>query len=221
MAAPLIRLENVSFSYKPGRPVLTGASLDIREGERVALTGCNGAGKTTCLHLMVGLLRPESGRIEAFGAERKVEKDFLDVRARAGLLFQDAEDQLFCPRVVEDVAFGPLNLGLSAPEAKAVVSETLAMLGLGGFENRITHHLSAGEKRLVSLAAVLAMKPDLLLLDEPTAALDEKALAQVTGVLKGLTCAMLIVSHDPAFLSALATRSVALRDGAFSDTPAP
>ena len=186
-------------------------------GERVCLAGGNGAGKTTLMHIMVGLLRPFTGQIVAFDRERKEEADFREVRARAGLLFQDPDDQLFCPTVAEDVAFGPLNLGKKPDEAMKIVERTLAALDLSGFEDRITHKLSGGEKRLVTLATVLAMEPDVLLLDEPTNALDERAHQRLVEILLALPQAMVIVSHDRQFRERLATREVALDGGLIDD----
>jgi cobalt/nickel transport system ATP-binding protein len=183
----------------------------------LVIEGPNGAGKTTLLHLVVGLLRPAAGRIVAFGRERRQERDFHEVRARAGLLFQDADDQLFCPTVLEDVAFGPINLGRTPAQAREIAEATLVAVGLDGFGPRITHRLSGGEKRLATLACVLAMRPDALLLDEPTTGLDERAEAALTRLLLDLPQAMLIVSHDRAFRDRLATRRVKLRDGRLDD----
>lgn len=135
------------------------------------------------------------------------------MRARAGLLFQDADDQLFCPTVGEDVAFGPLNLGRSRAQARALVSQTLARVGLSGFEDRVTHKLSGGQKRLVTLAAVLAMEPQLLLLDEPSNALDEDARERLLAILAELPQAMVIISHDQDLVDRLATRRVVLKQG--------
>jgi len=212
MSEVLIRLRNVSFSYDPERPVLDGVNFELKSGERIGLVGSNGSGKTTLLHLIVGLLRPTTGQIEAFGRPRREEKDFLEVRRRAGLLFQDSEDQLFCPTVAEDVAFGPLNLGKSHDEALAIVAETLQSLRLAGYEDRITYKLSVGEKRLVSLATVLAMRPDVLLLDEPTSGLDEDAEERITAILKGLSLSMIVVSHDHTFLNSVTESTAYLRD---------
>lgn len=214
---PFFRLDGISFAYDHAHPVLAGACFRLAPGEKVALTGPNGAGKTTLFHLMVGLLKPSSGTIEAFGAPRRTEREFKEVRARAGILFQDSDDQLFCPTVAEDVAFGPLNLGQSPADARMIVGQTLEMLGLNGFETRITHTLSGGQKRLVALATVLAMRPDVLLLDEPTNALDEATEARLTEILLGLPQAMVIISHDRAFLDRIATRRVRLDHGRLSD----
>ena len=201
---------------RAGRVVLDRISLGLEAGERLALVGANGAGKTTLLRTLVGLERPTRGRIVAFGAERRVEKDFREVRALAGYLFQDPDDQLFSPTVIEDVAFGPLNLGLAPADAVARAEATLARLGLSALARRITHRLSGGEKRLVALAGVLAMEPRVLLLDEPTNALDERHLARLSEILAGLDVAMVIVSHDRSFLEHHATRAVLLKDGRLS-----
>jgi cobalt/nickel transport system ATP-binding protein len=198
---------------RAGRPVLTGVTLRLDPGERLALVGANGAGKTTLLRTLVGLETPRAGRLVAFGRERASEKDFHEVRARAGFLFQDPDDQLFSPTVLEDVAFGPLNLGLAPAAAEARARATLDRLGLAPLAPRITHRLSGGEKRLVSLATVLAMEPQALLLDEPTNALDESHRERLIAILAGLDVAMVIVSHDRLFLERLATRAVLLKDG--------
>jgi cobalt/nickel transport system ATP-binding protein len=212
MNDPLLELRGLAFGY-PGRSVLAGADFVLRAGDRVALVGPNGAGKSTLLHLLVGLHRPQAGEVVAFGGVRRVESDFREVRARVGLLFQEADDQLFCPTVLEDVAFGPLNLGRGPAEARADAEQTLAVLGLAGFAERVTHRLSTGERRLVALATVLAMHPEVLLLDEPTSGLDEATEARMTEHLAGLSQAMVIVSHDRAFLGRLANRALLLSDG--------
>lgn len=196
----LIELENIGFSYPDGRRVLEGVCLELREGERVGLVGPNGSGKTTLFHIVMGLLKPDAGRIRIFGRERREEKDFHEVRQRIGLLFQDADDQLFSPTVLEDVAFGPLNQGRTVGEARRIAGETLDVLGLHGFEDRITHKLSGGEKRLVSLATVLAMKPVVLLLDEPTTGLDGKTTEKLVRVLHDIDMACVFISHDMDFL---------------------
>lgn len=213
MSDPLIKLEAVKFSYDSDRAVLSGVDLALYEGERLALIGPVGCGKTTVLHLIVGLVKPSSGIITAFGRVRREEADFHEVRRRAGLVFQDADDQLFCPTVLEDVAFGPLNLGRTREEAMATSSETLKLLGLDGFEDRVTYDLSGGEKRLVAIATVLAMQPDVLLLDEPTSGLDEESKNLVSNVLAGLPQAMIIVSHEHEFVRNLTTRTAFLAGG--------
>lgn len=197
---PLIRLRGIEFSY-PGREVLKGLDFALWRGNRVGITGPNGSGKTTLLHIMMGLLKPQAGEVEVFGQQRRQESDFKEVRRKVGLLFQDPDDQLFCPTVAEDVAFGPLNLGKKHPEAWKIVRETLRAVGLEGFEGRLTHTLSGGEKRLASLASVLAMGPEVLLLDEPTAGLDEETTERVLRVLAESDLTYLIVTHDKEVLS--------------------
>ncbi len=213
MNEPLVELRDVDFAYDPARPVLTCCNFALCRGERVALAGTNGSGKTTLLQLIVGLLRPQRGRIAAFGCDRAVEADFHDVRRRVGLLFQDADDQLFCPSVAEDVAFGPLNLGKPREEVRRIVATTLDSLGLAGYEHRITYHLSGGERRLVALATVLAMQPDVLLLDEPNGELDDAAVDRLISILTGLPQAMIVVSHSRDFWEKVTTSSVELREG--------
>lgn len=157
--------------------------------------------------------RPCSGTVTVFGQQRVEEADFHEVRRRVGLVFQDADDQLFCPTVAEDVAFGPLNLGKTRDEALAIVDKVLGDLDLMHLKNRITHKLSGGEKRLVTLATVLAMEPEVLLLDEPTNALDTKNEARLLEILRALPQAILLVSHSPAFRLELAPDELDLRDG--------
>ena len=209
----LFDLTGIRFAY-PGRPpVLNGLNLRLDEGERIALTGPNGAGKSTLLHIMVGLLRPQAGTVVAFGAPRRNEREFHEVRRRAGLVFQDPDDQLFCPTVAEDIAFGPLNLGRSTAEVLEIVDRTLARLDLSHLRDRVTHKLSGGEKRLVSLATVLAMEPDVLLLDEPGNGLDEKTRGRLVRILSELPHALVVISHDASFRRAVTSHQYRLHDG--------
>jgi cobalt/nickel transport system ATP-binding protein len=197
----LIRLENISYHYPGGKPVLKDLSFQLGEHERIGLIGPNGSGKTTFFHIIMGLLKPSAGRIALFGREMRDERDFRTVRQKIGMLFQDADDQLFSPTVLEDVAFGPLNLGKTVREAKTIAVETLKSLGLHGFESRITHKLSGGEKKLVALATVLAMKPRLLLLDEPTTGLDSETTERITAILKAIHVSYIFISHNMDFIS--------------------
>jgi cobalt/nickel transport system ATP-binding protein len=198
----LISLENISFGYeKSGGPVLESVSFRLHDKERVGLVGPNGSGKTTLFLIIMGLLKPTSGKIVIFGREMRDEKDFGPVRQKIGLLFQDADDQLFSPTVLEDVAFGPLNQGKSVHEARGIAMETLNALGLEGFHDRITYKLSGGEKKLVSLATVLAMKPKVLLLDEPTTGLDSETTERIVEILCGIDISYIFISHDMDFIS--------------------
>ncbi len=208
----LLDLSGISIR-RSGRLVLDRVDLQLETGDRLALAGANGAGKTTLLRTIVGLETPEAGEIIAFGRHRHDEDDFRDLRLRVGFLFQDSDDQLFAPTVIEDVAFGPLNLGFTPTQAIERAQAVLADLDLQPLERRVTHHLSGGEKRLVALAGVLAMDPDVLLLDEPTNALDEAHLARLTTILAELPVAMILVSHDAHFLATLSTRAVLLENG--------
>lgn len=221
MSEPLVRLRGVSFSYTRDRPVLAGIDFELYAGQRVALVGPNGSGKSTLLAMIVGLLYPSAGSVEVLGKPRRREADFHEVRRRVGLLFQDVDDQLFCPTVAEDVAFGPLNLGVPRSGVREIVVQTLQSLGLSGYERRITYKLSGGEKRLVALATVLAMQPQVLLLDEPTAGLDERSASRVEEVLSGLPQAMVLVSHHREFLGRLATDWLSLEHGQLHPCPAP
>ncbi|WP_419741031.1 energy-coupling factor ABC transporter ATP-binding protein [Ruegeria sp.] len=209
----LIALDDICFAYHGQDPVLNGASLQLEAGQRLSLTGPNGAGKSTLLRITLGLQRPSSGTVTVFGKPRQVEADFHDVRRQIGLVFQDPDDQLFCPTVAEDIAFGPLNLGKTRDEALAIVDRVLGDLDLMHLKERTTHKLSGGEKRLITLATVLAMEPQALLLDEPTNALDTKNEARLLEILQSLPQAILLVSHSPAFRDALAPDRLELRDG--------
>ena len=201
MSEPLIELINITYAY-PGspQPVFQDYNFQLLPDNHVGLTGPNGCGKTTMLHLIMGLLRPQAGSIMIFGEEVKKEQDFVKVRQKVGLLMQNPDDQLFCPTVLEDVAFGPLNQGKKPSEAVRIARETMEQLGLAGFEDRVTYKLSGGEKKLVSLATVLAMQPRLLLLDEPTTGLDEATRHRLIHILQDLDIAYMIVSHEPEFL---------------------
>lgn len=212
-SAAILRLENISFSYPGQDRVLDNLCLEINKGDRIGLMGPNGSGKTTLFHIIMGLLTPSSGTIEFFGKPVKTEKDFRKVYKKVGLLFQDADDQLFSPTVLEDVAFGPLNLGKSKREARNIAQNTLERLGIAHFENRVTHKLSGGEKRLVALATVLSMEPELLLLDEPSTGLDKKTKAILVEVLNRLELSYILISHENNFMSQIANDMFMVENG--------
>ncbi len=211
---PLIRLSGVSYRY-PGADtnVIDNLDFQLYPGDRTGVMAPNGSGKTTLFYLLMGLLKPSDGLIEIFGKPAETEKDFEQIRRRIGLLFQDADDQLFSPTVLEDVAFGPLNLGKNQEEARDIAMKTLNELGLDGYENKITFKLSGGEKRLVSLATVLAMEPDVLLLDEPSTGLDEKTKARLVNVLLNLDLSYILISHETSFLYDLTDSVYTMRQG--------
>lgn len=199
---PIIDLKGVTFGYSDGPLVLNHLDFTLCPGERIGIMAPNGSGKTTLFHLIMGLVKPLSGQVSVFGRALREEKDFAEVRRRIGLLFQDPDDQLFSPTVLEDVAFGPLNLGKTQAEAAAIARRTLAFLELNGFEDRITFKLSGGEKRLVSLATVLAMEPEVLLLDEPESGLDAHTRARLIEILPSLDLSYILISHELDFLTA-------------------
>lgn len=197
----IIQLENIGFSYTGGGSVLDNLCFTLKEGEKLGLIGQNGSGKTTFLQIIMGLIKPSSGTIRAFGKLIETKEDFFEIRRKIGFLFQNADDQLFCPTVLEDIAFGPLNLGKSPAEARKMAMQTLERLNLKGFEERVTHKLSGGEKKLVALATVLVMQPKALLLDEPTTGLDEDTNIRIIALLNSLDISYVIVSHEYDFLA--------------------
>jgi len=197
----MIELRNISYTFAQAKsPVLDNLSFVIAD-KRIGIIGANGCGKTTLLHLMVGLLTPDKGELLFDGKIVSTKDNLRALRKEVGFLFQSSDDQLFSPTVIEDVAFGPLNLGFSPQEAKKIAMGTLEDLGLSGFEDRITHRLSGGEKKLVALATILAMRPKILLLDEPTNNLDPKTRSHLIEILQGLDLCQVIISHDWDFLS--------------------
>jgi len=212
MSEYLIEIKNLNFSYPSGPVVFKNASLKLEKGKKVGLIGPNGSGKSTLLYIIMGLIKPESGEIKIFGKVRRTEKDFYEVRRRIGLLFQDSDDQLFSPTVLEDVAFGPLNLGKKPEEAKKIATEVLDKLGLFGYEMKVPYRLSGGEKKLCALATVLAMEPEYFLFDEPTAELDEEHRARFASILKTFS-SYLIVSHDRELIKSLTDQWFYVADG--------
>lgn len=215
----LFRLTDIHFTYPGYDPVLRGASLAVHAGDRISITGPNGAGKSTLLKLAMGLLTPSQGEVFGFGKPRRVEEDFFEMRRRIGLVFQDPDDQLFCPTVAEDIAFGPLNLGKTKAQAMATVDQVLDTIGMQHLRDRITHKLSGGEKRLVTLATVLAMDPEVLLLDEPTNALDADNHARLVDILMGLPQAIVLISHDKPFRNTVAPMEFTLKNGVLERAP--
>lgn len=215
MANPriLIKLTDVCFGY-PGREHLVdNANLTLSVGDRVGLMAPNGSGKTTLFHIIMGLIKPTAGQIDIFGKTMETETAFSAVRPRIGLLFQDSDDQLFSPTVIEDVAFGPLNMGKSKPEALSIAKETLALLGLTAYEDHVTYKLSGGEKRLVALATILALQPDVLLLDEPSTGLDRTTRERMATVLEQMEIPYLLISHNMDLLQRLTTIILTMEHG--------
>lgn len=210
---PAVQVDALSFHYPDGRAALANVSFRIEPGEQVGLLGPNGAGKTTLLLTLAGVLTPYSGKIAVYGLNPTAVADRRKLPAKLGLLFQDPDDQLICPTVADELAFGPLNLGLSEVEVRERINVALAAVGLLGFQERVPHQLSGGEKRRVALASILTMQPDLLLLDEPTAFLDPRGRREFLSLLKTLPQTKLIASHDLAFIRAACNRVLVLDGG--------
>ena len=209
----LIRLENITFAYPGRKPVLKDLCFKLQMGERLGILGPIGAGKSTLFQIAMGLLKPQEGQVYGLGKPCSTEEDFRSLRREVGYVFQDSDDQLFCPSVAEDLAFGPMNLGRSKTEALELARSTLELLGLAGFEDRLTYQLSGGEKRLISLACVLTMQPKALLLDEPTTALDEEHIHTMQKALTGSDYSWAMVSHDRTFLEQTCNRVLVLNRG--------
>lgn len=210
---PLIKLENITVSYPERGIVLDNLFLSIYKGDRVGIMGTNGSGKTTLLYTIVGLIKPKNGEITIFGKKMEKETDFVEVRKKIGFLFQDSDDQLFSPTVEEDIAFGPLNLRLPREEVEKRVEKTLKLLGIENLKNRFSQTLSYGEKRIVAIATILSMEPEIYLLDEPTTGLDEKTTKKIEKFLIENNITFLIVSHDISFLKKICSKTYVLEEG--------
>lgn len=207
-------VEGVHHAYPDGRVALRGVDLEVATGERVAVLGPNGAGKTTLVLHLNGVLLPQAGRVLVDGLDTTAKADVREVRRRVGIVFQDPDDQLFCPTVRQDVAFGPANLGLDHDEVAARVDEALDAVGMADAADRAPHHLSLGERRRVAVATVLAMRPTTLVLDEPSANLDPAARSELAAVLRSLPeLTLVVVTHDLPYALELCPRSVVLDGG--------
>ncbi len=209
--APTLRVKRLDFAYPDGHKALSDVSLDIQEGEKVALVGPNGAGKSTLLLNLNGIFKGD-GRVEVAGMT--VEKQNMAVvRALVGLVFQNPDDQLFSPTVFEDVAFGPLHMGLPEAEVYTRVQEALAQVGMSEYVQRLSYHLSMGEKKRIAIATVLAMHPKILILDEPSSGLDPRSRRQLINLLHDLPLTMLVSTHDMLMVKDLFPRMVIMDEG--------
>jgi cobalt transport protein ATP-binding subunit len=208
---PTLRVHNLSFHYPDGFQALKNVSLEIAPCEKVALVGPNGAGKSTLMLHLNGLLQGD-GALEVAGLP--VVKQHLPViRGKVGMVFQNPDDQLFSPTVFDDVAFGPLHMGLPVAEIKQRVAQALAQVGMAGFEDRLSHHLSLGQKKRVAIATVLSMNPEILVLDEPSAGLDPRARRALINLLHELPLTMLVSSHDMLMVQELFPRMIIMDEG--------
>lgn len=212
MSTPALEVRDLRFAYPDGRQALDGADFHIHPGERVALLGPNGAGKTTLVLHLNGILRPASGHVRVAGLE-VTDEHLQEIRRRVGLVFQDPDDQLFMPTVRRDVAFGPANFGMSGEELDGRVLDALAAVGMESELDRAPHHLSLGERRRVAVATVLAMQPEILVLDEPSSNLDPAGRRELADILTELGITMLMVTHDLAYALELCERSLIMKDG--------
>lgn len=206
-----IDVKDLHFSYPDGQPALRGVDMFISPGEKVALVGPNGAGKSTLLLHLNGLLR---GKGDVLVCGQQVSDENLGaVRAQVGLVFQDPDDQLFSPTVFDDVSFGPLYMGLAEEEVERRVAFSLGAVGMQGAERRVPHHLSGGEKKRVAIATVLAMDPEILVLDEPTAGLDPRTRRGLINLLRELPQTMLVSTHDMGLVAESFARTVVIDEG--------
>ena len=211
MTTPLIEVRDLHFQYDDGTVALRGVSFRLEPGETVALLGANGSGKTTFVLHLNGLLGGK-GSVNVCGMEVEA-KNYEAVRRKIGMVFQDSESQLFMPTVVEDVAFGPLNHGIDAHEATHRATAALERVGMSAAADKAPYHLSAGEKKRVAIAGILAMEPEILVLDEPTTFLDPIGQRGLAELLANLPQAKIVVTHDIPFARAICNRAVFFQNG--------
>ena len=212
MSTPVLDLRGLAFRYPGSQQALFGVDLHVHAGERVALLGPNGAGKTTLVLHLNGVLRAGAGTVSVSGLSVD-DANLAEIRRRVGIVFQDPDDQLFMPTVRDDVAFGPANLGLRGAELEARVAMALAAVGVADLADRVPHHLSFGQRRRVAIATVLAMEPDILVLDEPTSNLDPASRRELADILRALPVTVLMVTHDLPYAAELCERSLILSGG--------
>jgi len=209
----MIHVEHLTYAYPDGRRALDDLSFSIAEGETVGLIGPNGAGKTTLFLCLAGVIRVPAGKISIAGLDPANSTHLKQLPSRLGIVFQNSDDQLFSATIFDDVAFGPLNLELPADEVRRRVAESLARVGLTSSEERVPFHLSGGEKRRAAIAGVLAMRPSVLLLDEPTMFLDPRGRRDVISLIQELPGTKLIASHDQGLIRQTCTRALLLEEG--------
>ncbi|ADD67107.1 cobalt ABC transporter, ATPase subunit [Denitrovibrio acetiphilus DSM 12809] len=220
MSHHLVEVKDLFYNYPDGSEVLSGISFRITHGESVAIVGENGAGKSTLLLHLNGYYAPAKGEVRV-GDMPVVKSTLNEIRKTVGMLFQDSDDQLFMPTVFDDVAFGPLNLGIPDAEVERKVAQALECAGVLHLKERSTHKLSTGEKKAVAFAGILAMSPDILVLDEPSASLDPKARRRMIKMLKSFTHTKIIATHDLDMAYELCDRVIVMHEGkiAADDTP--
>lgn len=212
MSVPALAVDDLSYRYPDGTEVLREATFHIHPGERVALLGPNGAGKTTLVLHLNGIFRPDSGSVTVAGLPLE-DEHLKEIRRRVGVVFQDPDDQLFMPTVRQDVAFGPANYGIEGDELEARVIDALTAVGMLAVADRPPHHLSLGQRRRVAVATVLAMRPEIVVLDEPSSNLDPASRRELADILTSLEITMLMVTHDLPYALELCPRSLVINDG--------
>jgi cobalt/nickel transport system ATP-binding protein len=209
---PALRIDGLLFGYPDGTQALFGVDLEISRGERVALLGPNGAGKTTLVLHLNGIHLPQHGSVTV-GGLTVAKENLKEIRRRVGVVFQDPDDQLFMPTVRQDVAFGPANIGLKGDELEARVTTALEAVGMEDVVDKAPHHLSFGQRRRVAVATVLAMEPEILVLDEPSSNLDPAGRRELADILRSLDITMLMVTHDLPYALELCPRSLVMNRG--------
>ena len=215
MSEKSLEISGLAYAYPDGNQALFGVNLSINQGERVALLGPNGAGKTTLVLHLNGIIPTMQGQVRVAGevVDSKNAESIKSVRHKVGIVFQDPDDQLFMPTVGQDVAFGPYNAGLRGLELERAVKEALELVGMSEFIDRPPHHLSFGQRRRVAVATVLAMKPEILVMDEPSSNLDPAARRELAEIITSLDVTLLMVTHDLPFAHELCQRAVILSAG--------
>ena len=208
----VLAVHDLHFSYHDHHPALRGVSFELCEGDKVALVGPNGAGKSTLMLHLNGILTSQSGDVTV-GGNRLTRHNLPGVRAMVGLVFQNPDDQLFSPTVFEDVAFGPLHMGLPKDEVLARVDSALNAVRMLNYRDRLSHHLSVGEKKRIAIATVLSMNPQILVLDEPSAGLDPRARRTLINLLRELPITMLVSTHDMRLVEELFPRTIVMDEG--------
>ena len=212
-----LSVKNLSYTYPDGTRALKNVNMEIFKGEKVAIMGPNGAGKSTLFSHFNGLTEPTSGYLELDGKKMEYDKKtLLEIRQKVGIVFQDPNDQLFAPTVKEDVAFGPMNLGLDYEEVEKRVNEALELVGMKKFKDKTPHHLSGGQQKRVAIAGIIAMRPEIMILDEPTAGLDPQGVNQVLTILNNLNkdgMSIVISSHDIEMVNGFAEKIFVLYEG--------
>ena len=217
----LLELKGISFGFPEKEPLYRQTGLSLRKGQNLGFWSPNGSGKTTLFKIITGLIQPQEGEIFLKGKPISSESDFRELRSKVGFVLQHSDDQLFFPEVIDDVSFGPLNLGFSEEEALSASINALERLGISSLASALSFELSGGQKKLVTLAAVLSMNPEILLLDEPSNGLDEKSRRLLISQINSLNCAKIIISHEPELLLETCDSFITIHEKKIVPVPAP